>query len=81
MVTVSGRTGRVEKRGMNCLDYPSSKNGFRGDETKEWLANHPQVERYAILDDGSDFHEDQPHFKATWDIVLGESTLLVRLLL
>jgi hypothetical protein len=65
----------IEKRVMKCLDItPSSKNGFRGDEIREWLANHPEVQRYAILDDGSDFHEDQPHFKTTWDTGLTEET-------
>lgn len=38
----------------------------RGDEVAEWLARHPEVERYAIVDDDSDFLEDQQsHFVQT----------------
>lgn len=39
---------------------------IRGDEVAEWLAKHPEVERYAILDDDSDFREEQkPNFIKT----------------
>jgi hypothetical protein len=40
----------------------------RGREIKEWLDRHPEVERYAILDDENDMlPEQQPHFfKTTW---------------
>lgn len=31
----------------------------RGLEVKEWLSRHPEVERYAILDDHNDFLPDQ----------------------
>jgi hypothetical protein len=40
---------------------------LRGDEIKLWLADHPEVIRYAILDDDSDFYPDQPLFKTTFD--------------
>lgn len=33
------------------------RSGFRGDEIDEWLSRHPEVTRYAIIDDDSDFHE------------------------
>lgn len=39
---------------------------IRGDEVKEWLSRHPEVTKYAILDDESDFYEDQPLFKTTF---------------
>lgn len=38
----------------------------RGCEIKDWLDRHPDVERYAILDDNSDFHPDQHLFKTSW---------------
>lgn len=57
----------VRKQVVEFIDVtPDSKKGFRGDEVKAWLANHPEVTRYAILDDDSDFHQDQPLFKTTW---------------
>jgi hypothetical protein len=31
-----------------------------------WLDQHPDVTRYAILDDDSDFYADQPLFKTAW---------------
>jgi hypothetical protein len=38
----------------------------RGEEIAEWLGRHPEVERYAIVDDDSDFLEDQlPFFVKT----------------
>jgi hypothetical protein len=34
----------------------------RGEEIREWLGRHPEVTRYAILDDWADFLPDQmPH--------------------
>ncbi len=32
---------------------------FRGNEIKAWLDNHPEVTNYVILDDSSDFLEEQ----------------------
>jgi hypothetical protein len=45
-------------------DWPHE---LRGDEVNEWLKNHPEVERYAILDDDSDFYDEQPLFKTTFE--------------
>lgn len=40
--------------------------GVRGHEIKAWLDEHPEVERYAILDDDSDMLDDQlPNFFKT----------------
>jgi len=36
--------------------------GIRGNEVKEWLDRHPEVDKYVILDDDSDFLEDQKPF-------------------
>jgi hypothetical protein len=38
----------------------------RGEEVDEWLGRHPEIERYAIVDDDSDFLEHQlPFFVKT----------------
>jgi hypothetical protein len=42
------------------LDLPGRS---RGEEIAAWLAAHPEVELYAILDDHSDMLPHQPHFK------------------
>jgi hypothetical protein len=46
---------------------PTSQSGFRGNEVSAWLEGHPEVKHYAILDDDSDFHPDQPLFKTTFE--------------
>lgn len=58
----------VEKRIVKLLDKTPHLGGeaCRGDEVKAWLAEHPEVTRYAILDDDSDFYPDQPLFKTTF---------------
>ncbi|MDE2233374.1 MAG: hypothetical protein KGJ90_04670 [Patescibacteria group bacterium] len=35
----------------------------RGYEVKRWLKKHPEVEKYAILDDDDDFYPYQPLFR------------------
>lgn len=58
----------VEQRIVKLYDKtPSLDSGFRGDEIAAWLGEHPEVTRYAILDDESDFHPWQPLFKTSWD--------------
>ena len=37
-------------------------DGIRGDEVKEWLDRHPEIDKYIILDDDSDFLEEQKPF-------------------
>ncbi len=56
----------VEKSIVPILDITPTLRGIRGDEVKAWLAKHPEVTKYAILDDDSDFHKDQPLFKTTF---------------
>lgn len=63
----TGGREEVDKQVYKTLDItPTADSGFRGDEIRMWLAEHPEVTRYAILDDDSDFHPDQPLFKTTW---------------
>jgi hypothetical protein len=45
---------------------PIADTGFRGEEVKMWLDRHPEVTRYAIVDDDTDFYSDQPLFKTNW---------------
>lgn len=47
---------------LPIMDVTPSLQGLRGAEVKAWLDEHPEVERYAILDDDSDFLEGQPLF-------------------
>lgn len=50
--------------------------GERGSEIQAWLDKHPEVERYAILDDDSDMLDSQQpnFFKTTWKHGLTEDT-------
>ncbi|HEX2600072.1 MAG TPA: HAD domain-containing protein [Terriglobales bacterium] len=47
----------------------SRTNETRGAEVREWLKGNP-VDRYAILDDNSDFYDDQPLVRTEWKIGL-----------
>lgn len=38
---------------------------FRGNEIQSWLDEHPQVTKYAIVDDNSDFNPGQPLFQTS----------------
>jgi len=51
---------------------PNSKKGFRGDEVRMWMQDKV-VERYVIIDDDSDFHEDQKPFHIHTDMRTGVS--------
>lgn len=46
----------------------------RGNEIQEWLDKHPEVTRYAILDDNSDMLDSQlPNFfKTEWEVGITE---------
>lgn len=57
----------VEKRIVPVHDITPTFNGPRGAEIRQWLAKHPEVTRYAILDDDWDFYKDQPLFKTHFD--------------
>lgn len=69
----------VEKRVWKILDITPtmprpSGTGVeyceRGKEIKAWLDKHPEVTKYAILDDDRDMLPDQPFFKTSWKIGL-----------
>lgn len=38
----------------------------RGKEIQAWLDKHPEVTKYAIIDDDSDMLPEQPLFKTSW---------------
>lgn len=46
---------------------PRLKSGHRGTEIAQWLSEHPEVERYVIVDDDTDMTEEQMngHFVQT----------------
>lgn len=59
----------VEQQVCPILDVtPTSSSGFRGDEIRVWLNAHPEVTRYAIVDDNSDMLPEQGKnfFKTSW---------------
>lgn len=52
--------------GIPLLDRTPSMLGPRGKEIAAWLDNHPEVERYAIVDDDGDMLPEQmPYFVHT----------------
>lgn len=61
--------GKEEVERQVCKLYdvtPEHTSGFRGNEIAMWLDAHPNVSRYAILDDDTDFIPDQKLFKTEW---------------
>lgn len=73
----------VERQVVKLLDKtPSLPGGLtvadcgRGKEVKAWLDEHPEVTRYAIIDDDSDFLPDQPLFKTSWSTGITEEIAL-----
>lgn len=63
----------VRKQVVNFIDItPNLGNGGRhsakrGREVRKWLRKHPEVTRYAILDDDNDFYKSQPLFQTSWN--------------
>lgn len=52
--------------GLAIIDRTQSLCGNRGTEIADWLRRHPDVERYAIIDDDSDMLPEQlPYFVHT----------------
>mgnify|MGYP000491037119 FL=1 len=71
--------GREEVENQVCPIFdvtPTSSTGFRGDEIRVWLNAHPEVTRYAIVDDNADMLPEQlPNFfKTSWTEGLSEDT-------
>lgn len=53
--------------GLDIIDitptiYDGDRGWFRGNEIKAWLTEHPEVTKYAIVDDNNDFLEEQEEF-------------------
>lgn len=48
---------RLEKYGMEIMDFTPCMTGTRGDEIREWLSNNGPVESFVILDDEGDMAE------------------------
>lgn len=48
---------RLEKYGMQIMDFTPCMAGTRGDEIREWLSNNEPVESFVILDDEGDMAE------------------------
>jgi hypothetical protein len=59
----------VSERVVRLLDSTPESDGYRGDEIQLWLDQHPEVDKYAILDDHMDFYAYQApnFFKTTFE--------------
>ena len=57
----------VRQRVMDFIDVTPELKGVRGLEINTWLKDHPEVKKYAILDDEGDFLTGQPLFQTTWE--------------
>jgi hypothetical protein len=70
---------------LPIFDRTKMLNGPRGKEIKEWLDRHPEVTKYAIVDDDSDMlPEQKPFFVQTSfndGLSMGNFTALKNLLL
>ena len=64
----------VEKHIVPLLDKTGEEGNIRGDEIQAWLDKHPEVTKYAILDDDSDMLESQKpnFFQTSWETGLTE---------
>ncbi len=59
----------VERQVVPIFDTtPRAASGIRGSEIKMWLDEHPEVTKYAIIDDDEDMLDEQlPNFfKTSW---------------
>ena len=70
--TIIGRTKRCPRNKMlywlidNIYDVTHTYKGFRGQEIKDWLDEHDDVDNYVIIDDDNDFYDEQLyHFVQT----------------
>lgn len=59
---------QVKKQVYKFIDITPDCPGDRGNEIKAWLDDHPEVTKYAILDDDSDMLKEQlpSFFQTTW---------------
>jgi len=70
--TIIGRTKRCPRNRMlywlvdNIYDVTHTYKGLRGQEIKDWLDEHDDVDNYVIIDDDNDFYDEQLyHFVQT----------------
>lgn len=58
----------VKEKVCNFIDVTVSLPGnpLRGHEVQQWVATHPELTKYAILDDEDDFLEGQPLFRTSF---------------
>lgn len=63
--------------GPDWFDKETKHHSTRGEEIQIWLDAHPEVTKYAILDDDSDMLEGQlPNlFKTTWQTGITEEIM------
>lgn len=66
------RLAEIEKHGIEFIDITPVLRSIRGEEIASWLKSHPNVKKYAILDDDSDFLPEQPLFQTSWEVGLTE---------
>ena len=59
----------VSERIVKLLDVTPDSRKLRGDEVQMWLDKHPEVTKYAILDDDMDFYAYQApnYFKTRFE--------------
>lgn len=59
----------VSQRVVELLDKTGTEGKYRGDEVQAWLDRHPEVDKYAILDDDMDFYVYQApnYFKTRFE--------------
>ena len=59
----------VSKRVVQLLDVTPSVGEYRGHEIEAWLQEHPEVTKYAILDDDADMlvYQAPNFFKTTFE--------------
>lgn len=55
-------------------DKETDHHSIRGEEIQKWLDAHPEVTKYAILDDNSDMLDSQllNFFKTSWEVGITE---------
>lgn len=60
----------VHKKVHPVYDKTGVRGETRGEEVKNWLDEHPEVSKYAILDDSTDFLPEQMDnfFQTDWEI-------------
>lgn len=64
MLLENGVRGAIDR--TPSLGFYRYEDRPRGREIAAWLEGHPEVERYAIIDDSDDMLPDQPLFRTAW---------------